>query len=172
MINTTMITEELKALLANNPMPDTLTPADRRRVYRGSTAVVNFLLTSKETNNALSIIDGTAVKGSEPPRHVHEYEDETFIIKEGEMDFYIGDQVIHAKAGDTVFAPRKVPHHFVVKSDYVKNLIVMTPGAFDQYFWYLSAPYDPEKALVPQQQTPEERKKWKDLVNLFGVDFL
>lgn len=167
-----MITEELKALLAKDPMPDTFAPTDRRRVYRGSTAVVNFLLTSKETNNALSIMDGTAVKGSEPPRHVHEHEDETFIIKEGEMDFYIGDQVIHAKAGDIVFAPRKVPHHFVVKSDYVKNLIVMTPGAFDQYFWYLSAPCGTEKTLAPQQQTPEEMKKWKDLVKLFGVDFL
>lgn len=160
--------ETLAALLSANPMPETLTRDERRRTYRNA-ATVDFLLTSKETNNTLSIMEGTAVKGSEPPRHVHQYEDETFVIQEGEVDFYIGEEVIHAKAGDVVFAPRQVPHHFVVKSDYMKNLIIMTPGTFDQYFWFLSAPCGETPAQNHLPATPAE---WKALINHFGVDFV
>ncbi|HVI48766.1 MAG TPA: cupin domain-containing protein [Chitinophaga sp.] len=162
---------KLEAILAANPMPAQLTAAERKRVYR-SAAPVNFLLTSKETNNALAIMEGTAVRGAEPPRHVHQHEDETFIILEGEMDFYIGEQLVTAIAGDVVFLPRQIPHHFVVKSEYVKNQIIISPGSFDQYFWYLSAPFKEGDKTGSVPPTPEELKAWKELVALFDVTFL
>src|SRR5215216_5540475 len=97
-----------------------------RRLYRG-TSVVKFLLSSEDTNNALSIIEVHALAGTEPPRHVHELEDEVFMIKEGEVTFFIGENIVKAYAGDTVFAPRKVAHHFKINTPSAKILGIMTP---------------------------------------------
>jgi mannose-6-phosphate isomerase-like protein (cupin superfamily) len=55
----------------------------------------------------------SVIEESEPldtPRHVHEIEDELFIVIEGEHVFTIGAETFHAGPGPIVFAPRRVPH--------------------------------------------------------------
>src|SRR5256885_2347303 len=84
----------------------------RRRLYQGS--IMNFHLLSKETNNAVSIIDTWTLAGAEPPRHIHTREDKVFIIHAGELVFFIGDDIITAGKGDVIFAPRSVAHHFKI----------------------------------------------------------
>jgi len=51
-----------------------------------------------------------------PPLHVHKYQDEVFMIMEGEFLFQVGTEKILATAGDVVFGPRTVPHTFYQKS--------------------------------------------------------
>lgn len=54
---------------------------------------------------------GNDTPGEGPSLHVHPY-DETFILTEGRARFFVGDQVIDAKAGDVVLGPKAVPHRF------------------------------------------------------------
>lgn len=54
---------------------------DTVRIYPGGRFF--FKLTSEETNGALAIIDVDIIAGNEPPRHRHEVEDETNMIREG-----------------------------------------------------------------------------------------
>lgn len=45
-----------------------------------------------------------------PARHFHYNQDEWFYILEGEYIVEVGQQRFSLKSGDSVFAPRKVPH--------------------------------------------------------------
>lgn len=142
-----------------------------RRLYRG-TSVAKFLLSSEDTNNALSIVEMHMVAGTEPPRHVHSREDEVFILKEGEMSFFIGENLIKAYPGDVIFAPRNVAHSFRIDTPFAKTITIMTPGAFDKFFWKQSVPYsagDPIAPLGPPSR--ESIETITKLANEFGVRF-
>ncbi|MBI1218296.1 MAG: cupin domain-containing protein [Rhodobacteraceae bacterium] len=54
---------------------------------------------------------GNDTPGEGPPLHVHPY-DETFVVTEGRAQFFVGDQVIEAVAGEVVLGPKGVPHRF------------------------------------------------------------
>ncbi len=55
---------------------------------------------------------GNDEPGTGPVLHVHPY-DEVFVVQQGRARFFVGDQVIDADAGETVFGPAGVPHRFV-----------------------------------------------------------
>jgi quercetin dioxygenase-like cupin family protein len=143
-----------------------------RRLYRGS-SVVKFLLSSEDTRNSVSIVEFHILAGTEPPRHVHDREDETFIVKEGEISFFIGENMIKAYAGDVVFAPRQVAHNFRVDTASAKMLTIMTPGNFDQFFWRQSVPYSAGEPVQPiGPPSPEAIQKVIALANEYGVRFV
>ena len=52
-----------------------------------------------------------------PPLHIHLYQDEIFFVTAGEFLVEVGDDEFHLKEGDTVFAPRQVPHTFTHLTD-------------------------------------------------------
>lgn len=98
---------------------------DRVRVLVSSAASAGrFCLAESETPSFLG-----------PPPHVHEREDETFLIRAGRYEFQLGDARVQIGPGDVVFAPRGVPHSFrVVSSEPGEMLIFATPGGFDAFF--------------------------------------
>lgn len=143
-----------------------------RRLYRG-TSVMNFRLSSTDSNNALSIIDVHMYKGTEPPRHVHDLEDETFIIMDGEVTFFISEMMIKAYPGEIVFAPRGVAHSFRIDTETAKFRQVITPGGFDKFFWQQSVPYsagEPIKPIGPP--SPEAVQSVLKLATSFGTRFI
>jgi len=52
-------------------------------------------------------------RGSGPPRHYHEEQDEWFYCLAGEYVLEIGDERFRLRPGDSVLGPRRVPHAFV-----------------------------------------------------------
>ncbi len=143
-----------------------------RRLYRGST-VMNFVLSSKDSNGNLAIIDTHMYKGTEPPRHVHDREDETFIVTEGEITYFIGENMIKAYPGDVVFAPRGVAHSFRLDTEMARCRVILTPGHFDQFFWQQSVPYsagEPIKPIGPP--SPEALQAVLKLSTQFGTRFI
>lgn len=143
-----------------------------RRLYRGS-AVFNFLLSSEDTNGSLAIIDTHILAGTEPPRHVHEREDEIFIMKEGTITYFIGENVITAYPGDVVFAPRGVAHSFKINTPEAKVMLILTPGYFDQFFWKQSTPYSAGEPIAPVGPPSQESiDSVIKLSNEFGTKFI
>ena len=100
--------------------------------------LMKFLVTTDETDGTFSLVQMTLRQGCEPPKHTHEREDELFFVQEGLMRFTIGDRVIEAKAGDTVFMPRLIPHAFEIVTPTAKALVYLTPGYFEGFFYELS----------------------------------
>lgn len=93
------------------------------------------ILTPAETGGAMSIVDSVSPVGSGPPRHVHEREDETFVLLTGECEFWLEGQTFRRSAGDFVFIPRGREHTFrVVEDQPSRHLIILTPGGFEGFF--------------------------------------
>ena len=93
------------------------------------------ILAAAETGGAMSIVDSLTPAGSGPPRHVHEREDETFVILTGECEFWLEGQTLLKRAGESVFVPRSQEHTFrVVGSQPSRHVIILTPGGFEGFF--------------------------------------
>jgi len=74
------------------------------------------------------------------PRHVHEREDELFVSLEGEHLIELDGEEHRIAPGESVFAPRGVPHsqrRLVPGKGHL--LIVTTPGGLDGFFRELAA---------------------------------
>ncbi|MFT3910282.1 MAG: cupin domain-containing protein [Ferruginibacter sp.] len=133
---------------------------------------MSFRLTAQETNNALSVIDVRITPGGEPPRHVHEREDETNIIHDGTITYFIGDDIINAKKGDIVFMPRGVPHHFVVTSPTAHCTLIATPGGIEEFFKEISLSFEQQGVPVTGKPSDEEIKKLLACSAKFGMRFV
>jgi len=94
----------------------------------------SFLARGKDTNGFFSMMHCYFRKGFTAPPHYHKLEDESFYILEGEIDFYVGEQKVKAKAGDFIILPRNVPHHFELVTDTAKALLLITPAGFEVFF--------------------------------------
>lgn len=92
---------------------------------------------SAETHGQLCVYELHVQPGNGPPLHVHRREDETFLILEGECSVWDGaaGKAIKAGPGDTVFAPRDVPHTFKnTGTGTLRAMLIATPGAIDDFF--------------------------------------
>lgn len=65
--------------------------------------------------------------GHEPRPHAHPYEQIAYILS-GEVEFHVGDEVAHLKAGGIIAVPPNVNHYaVVVGNEPVLNLDVFVP---------------------------------------------
>jgi quercetin dioxygenase-like cupin family protein len=97
------------------------------------------LLRSEESDGAVTLIETAPPPGAGPPLHHHDF-DEAFYVLEGELTFRLRDELVTARAGDMVFAPRGVPHTFANLSGApARQLIVCTPAGFERYFARMAA---------------------------------
>ncbi|KAA8484065.1 quercetin dioxygenase-like cupin family protein [Arcticibacter tournemirensis] len=122
------------------------------REYNGG--YVRTLISPGQSGGALALMEMVLPQGAEPPMHLHADEDEAFYLLSGEMFFQIDGKEIHVKAGDAVFAPRKVPHLFKILSREVRFLTLISPGNFWEYFIEFSKPCIGEPVVTPPQGPP------------------
>jgi quercetin dioxygenase-like cupin family protein len=93
------------------------------------------ILPAVEAGGVVSVVDSLNPIGSGPPRHVHEEEDESFVILSGEYEFWMEGQVILKGAGESVFVPRGREHTFrVAGARPGRHLTILTPGGFEAFF--------------------------------------
>ena len=117
-------------------------------------ALFHFLASGEQTNNLFSLIYIEVHKGNEPPAHTHQREDESYYILEGSIRFWVGETVIDAKAGDFIHLPKGIPHKFELQSDYVKELMWITPSGLEKWFWDNSAPATDMRPLPVMTEPP------------------
>lgn len=122
------------------------------RNYQGG--FFKVLISPEESQGSFALVDMTLPKGVEPPVHLHSREDETFYMLEGEITFQVGDKVSIIKAGESIFAPRQVPHQFQINTVSARFLTLITPGNFLGYFMQFSFPAAEELQVIPPQGPP------------------
>lgn len=104
------------------------------RSYWYGPNLATILVSSEETNGTFSLLKTLLRKGFGPPMHVHEREDESNYILEGEIMYQIGEQTIIGRAGDYIHLPKKIPHTFQLISETASTLLLITPGGFEEMF--------------------------------------
>jgi quercetin dioxygenase-like cupin family protein len=93
-----------------------------------------------QTGGAFTLFEDSMVRGKATPLHLHPNEDETFYVLEGELTFQLRDELLTARPGSIVFAPRDVPHTLANRTDApARYLLVCTPGGFERYFDRIAA---------------------------------
>jgi quercetin dioxygenase-like cupin family protein len=90
--------------------------------------------TAAQTGGLFGLKESKAAKGSGPPLHVHEHEDEACYLLEGEATFFVGNDVMSASAGAWVYLPRRIPHSLRIDSSEARTLWIIIPGGFESFF--------------------------------------
>ena len=111
-----------------------------RRAYKRSPALANStwykgILVSEmagtaDNDGAFDLLISKVRRGTEPPPHLHTREDEVFYILSGEMNFHVDGEVFTVTSGECMFLPRGVPHAFLLTSEDVHAITLLTPGGF------------------------------------------
>jgi quercetin dioxygenase-like cupin family protein len=120
-----------------------------------------------EQNGGLSLMLGRDPRGAGPPLHVHRREDEAFHVIAGEITFVVGDRRFDAAAGDFVFAPRDVPHAYVVMSEHAEYMTSFFPAGVEGLFAAVAPP------VVPGEPVPPPREVGPEIVRIaadYGVE--
>ena len=129
---------------------------------------------SEQTGGKYSVVEILAPDGYGSVVHVHHREDEGFYILEGEMNFYVGDQMIKAHPGSYLFGPKDVPHAFTVESGPARLLFVFSPAGLEGLIREMG---EPARSLtVPPQLDEEpdeaERERIAAIGTRYGAEIL
>jgi quercetin dioxygenase-like cupin family protein len=135
-------------------------------------SLAQIRVSHEEGDGRLSVVEMTAPRGSMPPLHVHA-EDETFFVLEGAMTLYAGDRVERLSAGDSILAPRNVPHTFVVESDVARTLVV-TEGDFERYVRAIGRPAESATLPPPLEgpPSPDELAAVARIAAEYGIELI
>lgn len=94
-------------------------------------AYIDVKVSGADNADRLCVMEQTLPFDEAPPFHVHHEEDEVFHILDGVVRFQVGTQVRTAHAGETLLAPRGVPHGFRVVSPQGARFLTVTRGGFE-----------------------------------------
>jgi quercetin dioxygenase-like cupin family protein len=92
------------------------------------------ILSTADTGGAMSIIYGEADPFNGPPEHLHDREDEIFVVLEGEVLFEVAGERFSRGPLETAFVPRGALHSFMTGAEGARCLTVLTPGGFEGFF--------------------------------------
>jgi quercetin dioxygenase-like cupin family protein len=121
-------------------------------------ALVNVRVSSEEGSDGVSVMETLAPRGDPPPLHVHRTEDEIFHVLEGEVRFRVADEELWVRAGETVLAPKGVPHTYLVESERGRWLVVTARGNHERFVRSLSRPAERSELPEPSPPTPDQRE--------------
>lgn len=92
-------------------------------------------ISGKDTGGRLCVYETIRKKKGGPQLHCHRNQDEWFFVRQGEFLFQVGEDRFQLGAGDSIFAPRKVPHAFANVGDEGILIIIYQPaGTMEQFF--------------------------------------
>jgi mannose-6-phosphate isomerase-like protein (cupin superfamily) len=112
--------------------------------------------TKEQTGGQYTLVEILAPEGYPGVMHVHHQEDEGFWIIEGELTFYVGDQVLKARPSSFLFGPKDVPHAFTVDSGPARMLFVLSPGGFEDLIREMGEPARELSIPPPPEAPPSE----------------
>jgi quercetin dioxygenase-like cupin family protein len=110
---------------------------EEKLVFGEVTVVIR--VSAEDSGGAMTVLEEVPPM-VDTPLHVHSREDELFCILEGEHIVTLGEREHRLGPGEAIFAPRGIPHaQRRVEPGVGRELVVLTPGGFEQFFRDLAA---------------------------------
>jgi mannose-6-phosphate isomerase-like protein (cupin superfamily) len=106
----------------------------------GPKSAIDRKVSGEDTMGSWSMFEAHwSLKGG-PPLHVHQVEDEWFYVLEGEYVVQVGDERFRLTSGDSLLAPRKVPHTYAHLGDGQARLLIayQPAGRMEDFFLEIS----------------------------------
>jgi mannose-6-phosphate isomerase-like protein (cupin superfamily) len=90
-------------------------------------------ISAADTNGAYSVVEIVSDASDGTPVHIHQNEDEHFIILEGTARIASGDKTFDAAAGTAVTLSKGVPHAWCNLSDSpLRMVVIASPGGIEE----------------------------------------
>jgi quercetin dioxygenase-like cupin family protein len=122
-------------------VPELTTPVTRSVISSpGTQAAIWFLgalsqvrLSGEQTGGAFSLVENLNRRGNGSPVHVHNQEDETLFVLDGELQVFVDEEEHTAGPGTVAVLPRRLRHAYVVTSATARFLTLHIPAGFEQF---------------------------------------
>ena len=139
--------------------------------YYFDVGIGGVCLFGADTGGAYCLLDVGLAPGMKVPRHRHTREDEVYYVLKGELEVIVGDEVFILKAGDTLMAPRDIPHQ-LRNSGNVENhyLLMFSPSGFED-FLMATAVLAPDDAAAPTEPPAVTIQNVHELADSYGIQF-
>jgi len=122
-----------------------------------------FKVLTKDTDGGLFVIEHTNRAKGGPPRHLHHGEDEWFYAVEGRYVVEVASERYEVNAGDSILAPRGVPHAWAFAGETVGRMVIAfaPAGKMEAFF------RDNEKRLKGSQYSNDA-----EMYRAYGLELL
>jgi mannose-6-phosphate isomerase-like protein (cupin superfamily) len=143
---------------------------DPKRYYFDVT-LGSVLLSGEDTGAAYSLVELRVAPGKGIARHIHTREEEAYFVLSGELEATIGDDVFILKAGETLIAPRDIPHALRNPGKVANHyLTLFSPSGFEGFLEAISVAAS-DGAVAPTQPPPSPIQNVFELAASYGIQF-
>jgi quercetin dioxygenase-like cupin family protein len=148
-------------------------PADHRTLWFFNT-LVHLRVSAADGHDGMCVLEHHAPHGDSPPAHIHRDEDEVFHILDGEVTFQLAGRQLRLAKGDTIVAPRGIPHTYRVESTDGGRWLTMTCNqSFERFVRSVGRPAARDALPAPSPPpSPEQLDTLADLARDCGIEFV
>jgi quercetin dioxygenase-like cupin family protein len=143
----------------------------RSKRYYFDVGIGSVCLSGADTGGAYCLLEIGLAPGMMVPRHTHTREDETYYVLAGELEVIVGDEASTLRPGDSLTAPRNIPHQ-LRNSGNVENhyLIIFSPAGFEGFLRATAIPA-PDNAVAPTEPPAVAIRNVHELAAEYGILF-
>ncbi|HJT90905.1 MAG TPA: quercetin 2,3-dioxygenase [Mycobacterium sp.] len=135
--------------------------------------LVDIIATGRHTGGACAIFELVGPPGDEVPLHVHTDEDEAFLVLEGEISMWVGEDTRVLQPADYALMPRNVVHCYKVTSEIpARWLAITSPAGFEDYVVEISEPAAERRLPDFQGFDPETVANVASIAKKYGMTFM
>jgi quercetin dioxygenase-like cupin family protein len=128
-------------------------------------------LSGTDTGGAYCLLEVSLAPGMAVPRHTHTREDEVYFVLEGELEVTVGDKIFVLGPGDTLLAPRDIPHKLRNSGNTTNHyLLVFSPSGFEKFIMATAVPA-PDNAVAPTEPPAVAIQNVHKLATDYGILF-
>ena len=143
----------------------------RSKRYYFDVGLGSVCLSGKDTGGAYCLLEVSLAPGMRVPRHVHTREDEVYFILAGELEVTVGEKTFVLRPGDTLLAPRDIPHELRNSGNNTNHyLLVFSPSGFEEFMMATAVPA-PDNAVAPTQPPAVTVQNVHKLATDYGIVF-
>jgi quercetin dioxygenase-like cupin family protein len=165
----------MKALATNSGDTDRRAPSIKHRPRSKrqyfDVGIGSVCLSGADTGGAYCFLEVSLAPGMMVPRHTHTREDEAYYVLSGELEVVVGDEVFILRVGDSLMAPRDIPHQ-LRNSGNAENhyLIMFSPSGFEGFLKVTAVPA-PDNAVAPTEPPAVAVRNVHELAADYGILF-
>ena len=128
-------------------------------------------LSGADTGGAYCLLEVSLAPGMSVPRHTHTREDEAYYVLAGKLEIIVGDEIFVLGTGDTLMAPRDIPHQLRNPGDAENHyLLVFSPSGFEAFLTATAVPA-PDNAVAPSKPPVVTVRNVHELAADYGILF-
>src|SRR5215470_7639078 len=128
-------------------------------------------LSGRDTGGAYCLLEVSLAPGMGVRRHMHTREDEVYFVLAGELEVTVGERTFVLRPGDTLMAPRDIPHELRNSGGTTNHyLLVFSPSGFEEFIMATAVPA-PDNAVAPTEPPAVAVENVHKLAASFGILF-